>query len=351
MSDEDVSSRLPLPKSVKEGSRSRSPSKEGPRTGTDFKKQRGVFKARLSYFDKFIAKFQNVTLSKSQLIELNLRTSQLESIYKEFNEVQTKIEDFSEEKDLLAQMEYRENFEEQNYGSISIAKSILYDNNYNETIINSNSDNLSQISKPSQIKLPDIKLPTFDGSYDDWLEYKNSYITMIHKRTDLDGIQKFHYLRSSLSGGALQVISALEFTPANYVHAWDLLVKRFQNDRLLVQNHVKSLFSLSNMHKESPVLIRKVIDTILRNLRALSSLGEPTESWDTLIIYLVVSKLDSSTEREWEDYKGTLISNTQSEGTKRKLKLDDLLTFLRNRADLLETIHFNNSNNSNNTPY
>jgi hypothetical protein len=68
---------------------------------------------------------------------------------------------------------------------------------------------------------------------------------MIHEHKDLNALEKFHYLRSSLSGSVLQVISALEFTAQNYTHVWDLLLLRFQNDRLLIRNHVKSLFYIN----------------------------------------------------------------------------------------------------------
>jgi hypothetical protein len=59
----------------------------------------------------------------------------------------------------------------------------------------------------------------------------NAYVTMIYRCSDLDAVQKFHYLRSSLSGTALQVISAFEFTPKSYNHAWELLENRFNNTR------------------------------------------------------------------------------------------------------------------------
>ncbi|XP_028176820.1 uncharacterized protein LOC114364741 [Ostrinia furnacalis] len=138
------------------------------------------------------------------------------------------------------------------------------------------------------------------------------------------------------------VIKSLEFSSENYIIAWDLLENRYNNNRLLVQNHVKALFNIASLNKESSVQIRKLIDNILKNMRALKTLGEPTESWDTLIIYLITSKLDSCTEREWEYYKGTL-TQTQS-GT--RLKLNDILDFLKNRADVLETINLSHSKGS-----
>ncbi|KAI5631472.1 putative peptidase (DUF1758) domain-containing protein [Phthorimaea operculella] len=59
--------------------------------------------------------------------------------------------------------------------------------------------------------------------------------------------------------------------------------------------------------------------------------GDPTTSWDTLIIYIVASKLDERTLREWEEEK-----------IKHKVVSLEMFTkFLKNRADLLDTIEQN----------
>lgn len=73
---------------------------------------------------------------------------------------------------------------------------------------------------------------------------------MIHNRNDLNAVQKFHYLKSSLSGTAAQVINALEFTAPNYAHGWELLESRFHNDKLLVKKYIKSFFSTSALQRE-----------------------------------------------------------------------------------------------------
>lgn len=91
----------------------------------------------------------------------------------------------------------------------------------------------------------------------------------------------------------------------------------------LIHNHLKSLFTAQSINKKSPTLIRNLIDAVLRNLRALKSLDEPTVTWDTLVIYIIVSKLDSSTEREWENYLGSISTGIH----KGKIKLDNLLCF------------------------
>ncbi|XP_045541793.1 uncharacterized protein LOC106716081 isoform X1 [Papilio machaon] len=179
-------------------------------------------------------------------------------------------------------------------------------------------------------------MPTFNGQYDQWLEFRDTFLSLVHNSRDISNIQKFHYLKSSLKGSAELVIDSLEFSSNNYEVAWDLLLNRYDNHKLLIFNHVKSLFNLKAVCNESSSLIRNLIDTVLKNLRALKILGEPTDSWDTLIIYLVASKLDVTSEREWEHYKVNLFTNTADK--RSSVKLDHLIRFLGDRADMLDTL-------------
>lgn len=70
------------------------------------------------------------------------------------------------------------------------------------------------------------------------------------------------------------------------------------------------------------------MDIVLKNLRALEQLEQPTDNWDTLIVFMVVSKLDPVTSREWENYKAGKVVPS----------LEDLKLFIKSRADLLETL-------------
>ncbi|VEN35931.1 unnamed protein product, partial [Callosobruchus maculatus] len=73
----------------------------------------------------------------------------------------------------------------------------------------------------------------------------------------------------------------------------------------------------------------------IANSSAISEqLGQSTDNWDTLIIYLVMSKVDVVTTREWEAYKAN----------KDLPSLEDLKSFIKARADLLETLQFNSIN-------
>lgn len=104
-----------------------------------------------------------------------------------------------------------------------------------------------------------------------------------------------------------------------------------------MHNHVKSLFNLPSLTKESHLLLRELLSAISKNLRALKTLGQPVEKWDTLIIFLITNKLDSISKREWESYKieGDLPT------------LEEMKTFLKGKCELLETLSLTQLNNTN----
>lgn len=72
------------------------------------------------------------------------------------------------------------------------------------------------------------------------------------------------------------------------------------------------------------------MDIISKNLGALQHLGQPIENLDTLIVFMIVSKLDFNTKREGkaQSRKSTRISEI-------------IKRFHKSCADLLETLHLN----------
>nr|CAI5847191.1 unnamed protein product [Callosobruchus analis] len=50
----------------------------------------------------------------------------------------------------------------------------------------------------SSPQLSSIPVSKFNGNLDDWLSYRDTFISLIHTNNSLDNIQKFHFLRTSL---------------------------------------------------------------------------------------------------------------------------------------------------------
>lgn len=197
--------------------------------------------------------------SLCQKAEFKLRIQGASSIMAEFNDVQSKIEERTD--GIEEQLDYREEFETNYYRMIARSEGMLSDEKVTEDCCK---------SKPSLslVKLPTIFLPSFDGSYENWLEFRDTFLSLIHNSQEISPIQKLHYLKSSLRGSAALVINSLEFSASNYTVAWELLINRYDNNRLLVHNHVKALFSIQSLTKESPVLLRKLIDTVKKYSRS-----------------------------------------------------------------------------------
>lgn len=290
-------------------------------------RKRGVIKGRLSNLQKYVESFQQ-PLEANKILEFKLRIDSATSLLSEFNDLQSQIEESCDNLD--EHLEYREQFEQRYFNVVARAKSLLSEDS--KTPKSSNNSDPLQL-----VKLPTIQLPTFDGSYENWLEFRDTFLSLVHNSTQISPIQKFHYLKSALKGSAELVIDSLELSANNYSVAWELLTNRFNNSRLLIHNHVKALFSTQALTKESPVLLRKLVDTMLKHLRALKTLGEPTDFWDTLIIYMITWKADPVTEREWEEYVLAQMVKCPADA-KLKLKVEDLIRFIGRRADMLDKL-------------
>lgn len=138
----------------------------------------------------------------------------------------------------------------------------------------------------TSVRLFTIRLPMFDGKYENWLEFRDTFGAFMHNNEKLSNIHKFLYLRSSLEKNVFQIIKSIEVTEVNYETAWQFLVDRFENKRLIIHNHIRAIFEYPSIVKESFVKLRNLYDNKLKNLRSLKALGEETEAGDRLIKYL-----------------------------------------------------------------
>lgn len=188
--------------------------------------------------------------------------------------------------------------------------------------------------------MPIINLPKFSGDYQSWLEFKELFLSLIHENSVLDSVQKLHYLKASLEGSALQCVQGISFSGENYEIAWKILCERYDNKRLMIHNHIKTMFNIPNLKPDSPWALRNSVDLLSRNLRSLETMEVKTESWDPLIIYLVSNKMDQDTISQWEqcNIQGDLPS------------ILELKSFLIARADLIEKINSHKSNSKSKVP-
>ncbi|XP_011883833.1 PREDICTED: uncharacterized protein LOC105570983, partial [Vollenhovia emeryi] len=227
-----------------------------------------------------------------------------------------------------AQIAHRDTFETAYFATISRARGLMRPAPGERPRTDTN-----HTCNTQNIKLPALKLPEFGGEYERWIQFNDTFHAIIHNNDTLTTTQKFYYLRSCLSGEAARALDTLEASDANYGVAWDILRARFENKSIIVHNHLRALFELPQISKDSYVSLRALYDGMSQHLRALESLGQPVRSWDSIIIFLLASKLDSASRSEWE--KATVRHNELP-------KLDDFKTFLNQRCQILERLSKDN---------
>ncbi|XP_048518882.1 uncharacterized protein LOC125504899, partial [Dendroctonus ponderosae] len=304
------------------------------------KKDKRSLKTVLTRFKNFIENF-NVQIQTHK--ELELRIEKIEPILDSFYETQRKIENLSDITDNDLDQE-TEAFEDTYFKYIGVAKSIVdrhIPESRNGSVDGVDTTSQSQVQslenqfQQFNIKLPPMPLPSFDGAYDQWLFFKDTFVSLIHENEAIPNIQKFHYLRLSLKGSAADLLKCLQISASNYSIAWDLLVKRFENSQILIRFHIKALFDLEILKRESHVGLRNLLDSMNKHLRALEVLKQPIDSWDALVIHIISLKLDSVTRKEWEiEYSKLNVSN-----------LKVFTAFLQEKSKLLETLFMNNPSN------
>ncbi|XP_063837179.1 uncharacterized protein LOC135086343 isoform X2 [Ostrinia nubilalis] len=286
-------------------------------------RSRAAFKGKLTQFTNFIDNLAT-PLTADDILNLEFRIENVTSTYEKFDTIQMQLECLSE--DTSSQLLEREKFEELYFESLAKAKGL---------VMAFRNDNDEPEAKPSHssecidsIKFPEIALPSFSGDFREWLEFRETFDALINQ-SSLKSIQKFKYLRSCLKDGALEVVNSIEYTSDGYQMAWRLLCERYNNPRLLVSNHLRSLFEIPSISSENAKSLRALIDNINKHLRSLHTLNIPIDDWDLIIIYFMSNKLPSSLQRSWEENQSSNVLPS----------LQDFKNFIRRRADILDNLN------------
>jgi hypothetical protein len=92
----------------------------------------------------------------------------------------------------------------------------------------------------SEPKTEAMKLMDFDGTYEDWSTFYDTFYALVHKR-NYEDIQKFNMLRTHLKGDALRECKGAPLTGANYLNILRKLRFKFGNQRLLMDVMLEKL--------------------------------------------------------------------------------------------------------------
>ncbi|XP_046145808.1 uncharacterized protein LOC123989174, partial [Osmia bicornis bicornis] len=152
--------------------------------------------------------------------------------------------------------------------------------------------------------LPKLELPHFSGIYKEWTPFRDLFHSIVIANSSISDVEKFHYLKMSVTGEAAQLISNMSVTVENFELAWRALSDRYDNRRVLVNTQLELLFSIRRIQRESANELKRLHGTTNEVLGALSGLKCDTKNWDPIIVYWVSRKFDPNTLWEWELHTG-----------------------------------------------
>ena len=168
------------------------------------------------------------------------------------------------------------------------------------------------------IRLPKLELRKFNGNFQDWNAWWDSFESAIHTNNSISMVDKFNYLRTLVTDIAYNSISGFRCTAENYAHAIHTLRSRFGKKNVLVSSHMNALMKLPDLKNCSDTKrLRSFFDQIELNVRSLEALGVSTSSYESILVMTLKEKLP-------EDVK--LVIN-------RRVCNDDELTTLRQLMD------------------
>lgn len=238
----------------------------------------------------------NNTLEDADLSELQVYESKIDTLQQETNNIFETLFSLCEEKDADEFINEKESvIETLDEIKIKVKRKLL---NLNQDQKNSVINNSFKDAVVSDVKLPKLSLPIFNGNIEQWIEFQDLFTASVRNNNNLTNAQKLQYLKSACKADALNIISSIQISDANYDIAWNLLVERYSNKKDLIDAIIKKLLSLSPTHETAPSLL-KFVDNINECIRSLEVMEQKIEGFsDTLIVHILVEKLDKST-RVW----------------------------------------------------
>lgn len=171
--------------------------------------------------------------------------------------------------------------------------------NANGSIPSINSNALNEKSDHVHIKLPMAEIPKFDGKFEEWVTFKNSFIAVIDSHEKLNETSKFMYLKTALRGDALSRIAIFHPSAENYRNAWKVLCDTYDLKGVLKDKHLSALIRMPGIERATCGNLQKITSEMQQHIGILQSLDVNVCS--EMQYRLLFEKLPRDLINKWED--------------------------------------------------
>ena len=154
--------------------------------------------------------------------------------------------------------------------------------------------------KKLHAKLPEFKLLTFRGNYDEWETFWSSFYNNVDSRDDLEKSAKLTYLLQSLEGNPRDMIKGLSHTEDNYIIAVTALQDRCTGPVKQTEVLLQKFFNMPSPHYNAKELRRFL--TEYRKVREKMQRVEDFDASSLTIRSVLIHKLSYQTYSEISDH-------------------------------------------------
>ena len=275
---------------------------------------RGVLTKRLIHLSEIVDNRQTVEITS--LLDRIAETEQRLDEY--FAQLENEVED----EELVKLIEEQNDWKDEIRAACHKAKRLLDDDGGSNITPASKGESLCN----RMVRLPKLNLPVFSGNLLEWQLFYDSFVSSVHSREDMSSIDKFNYLRSQLTGNALDIIKGFSLSAENYEAAFEILCQRFGNKQLIIRAHIKALLNLSSVQSGNLKSLSDFINTVEINVRSLNALGISNDEYSCFLTQIVLSRLPEEVSVEYARFDRTGDSS-----------ITDLLKFLNEELNILRS--------------
>ena len=128
-------------------------------------------------------------------------------------------------------------------------------------------------SSGSHAKLPKLSITKYDGTYEQWLPFWNTFCAEIES-TKLAPVTKFAYLRELLQPQVRVDIDGLPFSTEGYKRAKNIRQSEYGKTSKIVNVYGNNIMGLPTIMGEIPREVEEFYKRLLYNMQSVATLGK-----------------------------------------------------------------------------
>ncbi|KXJ68224.1 hypothetical protein RP20_CCG004967 [Aedes albopictus] len=224
-------------------------------------RQRAQVKMKLVRISRTLASNQEIGLA-----QLSVLSKKLSATDAEFSQIHTQIVGLVPDKAIEEQEKEYGDYEDMYYAASNVVEALILAAKTASSSATPVSSAAPQVIIQQQpLKAP---IPTFDGTYAAWPKFKAIFQDLMDNSGDSDAIKLYH-LDKALIGEAAGALDTKVLSDGDYDYAWDILTDRFENQRVIVETHIRGLLSLRKMTSETHKELRALLNEATRHVESL----------------------------------------------------------------------------------